>query len=241
MQGRRYEGVQIPSRPHHYTLRKLLYSEDRGIEALKPSRGILIQVGIMDGEHRLHIAVRKTLKEVEARYESLTFRYDTACRGSGESEHLHQLPLFVEEEKSLVTKYCQVDALALKTVDGEPEVVLIIEIEETGISQIKILGKVLASAMCRFYIHDAEGGKPIPISRDALFIQVIRERNEGKHKREKWDDIKERVRGVLPVKRSRIRYYSLIHGSLSDFEEGGGGAVTLRREIESHLAREKRQ
>lgn len=186
----------------------------------------------------MHTAVKKILGGMET--DSLVFRFDTACGHSDKSEHRHQLPLYVEGERSLVTKYCQVDVLALKTVDGEPEVAVIIEIEETGISQIKILGKVLASSLCRFYIHDEEGAKPIPISRNALFIQIVREKEEGKHKRKKWDDIEDRVERALPIDGSGIRRYRLIHGSLEDFEPGSRGATSLTSEIEAHLVHERR-
>lgn len=199
---------------------------------IDPPRG-----GSTTAEHPMHIAVKKILEEMEI--DSLVFKFDTACEHSDEPEHHRQLPLYVERERSLVTKYCQVDALALKTVDGELEVAVIIEIEETGINQIKILGKVLASALCRFYIHDEEEGKPIPISKNALFIQIIRETDESEHKRKKWNDIEERVNGVLPIEGSRICRYRLIHGSLEDFERGGRGATSLRSEIEAHLERER--
>ena len=189
----------------------------------------------MAERHPLHIATKRILKEVSTEFDSIEFLFDTACDSPNTQERSHQLPLFVDRDKNNVTKYCQVDSLALRASGGRKEVAVIVEIEESGISQIKILGKVLASAVCQFYIHDTEGGIPIPIAKGASFIQILRERGDGQKKRQKWKDIERRIDGMLPIGGSRIHHYRLLHGTLNDFRLGGRCETDLKRVVEDHL------
>jgi len=187
-------------------------------------------------KHQLHTKTGDIVRLLEREFaKSCEFLYDRACMSGDEPLVAHQLPLFIGNERTSPEKYCQVDILILRKLpDGRKEIAVIIEIEETGISQIKILGKFLASALCKNYLYDSEE-HPVPLSSDVLFVQVIRERNESKYKRQKWDDIDSRIRAILPIKGSGIIDYRLIHGSLNDFEFDGELSAELSKAVADHL------
>ena len=187
-------------------------------------------------KHPLHTITGDIARVLERKFaKSYEFLYDKACMKDDEPSAAHQLPLFIGNKRTSPEKYCQVDVLILRKLPkGKKEIAVIIEIEETGISQIKILGKFLASALCKNYLYKSEE-YPVPLSNSVLFVQVIRERNESKYKRQKWDDIDSRTRAILPIKDSGIIDYRLIHGSLEGFKSSGKLSAELSKAIADHL------
>ena len=187
-------------------------------------------------KHPLHTITGDIVRILERKFgKSYEFLYDRACMKGDEPSVAHQLPLFIGNKRTSPEKYCQVDVLILRKLPKEKkEIAVVIEIEETGISQIKILGKFLTSALCKNYLYESEE-LPVPLSSSVLFIQVIRERNESKYRRQKWDDIDSRTRAILPIKGSGIIDYRLIHGSLEDFDSGGRLCAELSKAIADHL------
>jgi hypothetical protein len=98
---------------------------------------------------------RKTLEEFGS-----NALLDSAC-GEG-----HNLPLFYSEEKSCETESCNADMLILK--DGKVKVVF--EITETNVRPTQICGKMLTSALSKYYIYR---DKKYLLASSTMFIQVI--------------------------------------------------------------------
>ncbi|MCX7861630.1 MAG: hypothetical protein N2449_01385, partial [Bacteroidales bacterium] len=75
---------------------------------------------------------------------NLTIILDKACGGT------QNVQLFLYPNKTFGNKVCQVDILILEN----DEIQVIIEIEESEITPVKILGKFFASAIAKYYIHE---------------------------------------------------------------------------------------
>jgi len=135
---------------------------------------------------------------------------DPACGG------LQNVPLFCLEVKSNKTEYCNVDLLILKN----NKIRVIIEIEETDITPIKICGKFLTSALSRYFIHESENNIPIGMSDSVSFIQILNTARlkAGAAKIEQWKNLQKSIVDTLPIKGSKIREYKLLYGNVSDFE-----------------------
>jgi len=67
---------------------------------------------------------------------------DKACGGN------QHIPLFCTSEKSRETEYCNVDMMILKN----DKIKVIVEIEESNVKPTQICGKLLTSALSRFFI-----------------------------------------------------------------------------------------
>ena len=113
--------------------------------------------------HPLHKEIGK--RAVEAFGSNVLL--DPAC-GCG-----HDLPLYANEEKAKESEFCEVDMLILK---GE-EVKVIFEIEEANIKPTQICGRMLTSALSKYYIfkgtNSPDEGKKYPISSSTMFVQVV--------------------------------------------------------------------
>ncbi len=135
---------------------------------------------------------------------------DAACGGN------QYIPLFVSEEKSRSTKYCDVDLLVLK----EGKIKIIIEIEETNIKPIQICGKFLASALSQYYIHKSMNANPVGMHNSVTFIQIL---DSSKLKTDETSKFKQRenlensINSILPVKESNVTKYRLFYGDISHF------------------------
>jgi len=136
---------------------------------------------------------------------------DPACGGE------QNVPLFCSEDKSNKTEYCNVDLLILK----DHKIRVIIEIEETDITPIKICGKFLTSALSRYFIHESENNIPRGMSVSVSFIQILNTARlkAGAAKSNQWKNLEESIRNTLPIEGSRIRRYKLLYGNVSDFED----------------------
>ena len=114
--------------------------------------------------HPLHEKVGDLLKDF-AKENGFIVRLDKACGGE------QYIPLFLDS-KSNATCLCNVDAVLLKEVNGNKEVVAVIEIEESGFIPTKICGKFLTTALSNQYDHRNDGNiilKPNSVK----FIQIV--------------------------------------------------------------------
>ena len=163
-------------------------------------------------EHPLH----KIVGECIDRYRFLNCRIikDSACGGQ------HNVPLFCSENKANKTEYCNVDLLILK----DDKIRVIIEIEETDITPIKICGKFLTSALSCYFIHESENNIPIGMSNSVSFIQILNTARlkAGAAKIEQWENLEKSIMNILPIEGSKIRKYKLLYGDVADFNGGDG-------------------
>jgi hypothetical protein len=149
--------------------------------------------------HPLHLAVAEEIhRRLDNRFKLIR---DPACGGK------QQIPLFVGQRKSSKTRMCCVDLLVLSS----GTVRAIVEIEESGFLPTKICGKFLQAALATHFIHDLNIEPGIPYADEVLFIQVLDGSKfpKGSHKDSQANLIEEKIRNILPVRRSRITEYRL--------------------------------
>lgn len=132
---------------------------------------------------------------------------------SSECGREQKIPLFCSNITKKNTKYCEVDLLFIKN----NKIKVILEIEESGITPIKIFGKFLTSALSSIYfyknsIHEMDNS--------VVFIQIVCTKLKDKHsKREQLTNIKNSIQNIIPVQGSKIERYKLFCGSNSDFDK----------------------
>jgi len=138
---------------------------------------------------------------------------DQACGGR------QHIPLFVSPDKSFETQICNVDLLVLK----DQKIRLIVEIEESNVKPTNICGKLLCSALTRYYIHESED-TPIAMDDCVTFIQVVDARKLKKDKTSKfkqWKILQSSIATVLPFQGSSIKEYRIFYhdqiGDLTSF------------------------
>ena len=142
--------------------------------------------------HPLHDKLGNELKQIPG------VILDTACGGN------HALPLFCDEKKCAETEFCDVDALIVK--DGKVKV--IIEIEEADIKPNQICGKILTSALSKYYSYKNE---KYYFDESVSFIQVVDtcKIKTGSKKANQWINLEKAIKEVLPIPRTKISNYRL--------------------------------
>ncbi len=116
----------------------------------------------------------------------------------------HRIPLYCSDKNKNATKYCDVDLLILK----DEKIKVIIEIEESDITPIRIFGKVLASALSSYYIYDSKYG----MDNSVKFIQILNasKLEEGSSKREQFNNIQKSIQDRIQDKKfTKIKEYEL--------------------------------
>ena len=162
--------------------------------------------------HRLHL---KATELIEGQLSDLWDQKvrlvkDQACGGH------QQIPLFLNENKSRKTELCKVDLALIK--DGQIEV--IIEIDNK-IIPTQICGKFLTSALSSFYIHRKES-KPIPLSDDVLFVQILDSgfdhlvEKEKTAKIEQGRNIERSIQDLISKLDLKVRTYKLFWAAEDD-------------------------
>ena len=138
---------------------------------------------------------------------------DSACI----DKNGHNLPLFYKGEKSLATRFANVDILILDEV--KKTIKVIIEIEESNVKPLHIFGKVFAATSCSHYIY---GNSEFEMSDNILFIQVLESKHLEKSKKsEQWKHVEEAIKNILIVQRNKFQNYKLIYGDSKSFQKGG--------------------
>lgn len=129
----------------------------------------------------------------------------------------HRIPLFCSEKNSNKTKYCNPDILILK----DNKIRVIIEIEESDITPVRICGKFLTSALSSCFIHKSSNNVPLKMSDSVTFIQILNAlwlKNKSS-KLDQGKNLEKSIKNILPVKESKIKKYQLFYGTVSDFED----------------------
>ncbi len=135
---------------------------------------------------------------------------DEDCGGT------QHIPLFVSENKSRKTEYCNVDLLVLK----KGKIKIIVEIEETKIGPTQICGKFLTSALARYFIHETMKDKLVGMHDSVTFIQILdssKLKAERTSKFTQGENLERSINNILPVKESNITDYKLFYGDRSYF------------------------
>lgn len=156
--------------------------------------------------HPLHKIIGRYMDEVN--FPSCVVLKDPACGGQ------QHLPLFISQEKSRKTEYCNVDLLILKN----NQVRVIIEVEESDVKPTQICGKFLTSALSSYFIHEKYNNDPIAIV-DALFIQILDTTvlKAATSKIEQWRNLESSIQSLLPLRKSAITKYRLFWGDSKEF------------------------
>jgi len=160
-------------------------------------------------EHKLHKVIADCINRTNL--PNCRIIRDPACGG-------HQnIPLFYSNIQSRKTRYSIVDILILKN----NKIKVIIEIEESDVTPVRICGKFLTSALSSHFIHESEKNIPIEMDKSATFIQILDSSRlkKGSSKIDQWNYLKESINSILPMKDSRILKYKLLYGKTKDFSD----------------------
>ncbi len=179
-----------------------------------------------ENNHPLHRKIGEYLeKQFNNSNNNITLLLDDACGGK------QKISLFLADDKTRGSRLCQVDAMILKN----NEIKIIIEIEETDLAPINILGKLFAPTIAKYYIHDKEE-RAITMADDVCFIQVVdtKKLSENSKKFEQFEnienaisEIKEATKGIKNAIENNellknffsIKSYKIIPGKLEDKEK----------------------
>jgi hypothetical protein len=175
--------------------------------------------------HPLHIAVGTRIAEADL--SDCAVVRDPACGGS------QNIPLFCDSKKSNSTEYCDVDIIILKDKRAR----VIIEIEEANVTPVQVCGKFLASALSSYFIHQKWGS--LEMGDSVLFIQTLdasKLRLDRTSKMVQWNRVEQSIRGIIPIKGSRICDYRLFQGTIEDFTANSERSKALVGKIQSFLA-----
>lgn len=132
--------------------------------------------------------------------------------------------MFRTANSSREAQYCNVDVLRLQ----DSRVKVIVEIEESGVKPIKICGKMMTSALSKYFIHESQPHASVPMAAKVLFVQVLSLPAHGvtKSRLYQWNNLKMDIREQLPI--GAISHYELLLGSSTDFQgEMGERLVSL--------------
>ncbi|MDD5732976.1 MAG: hypothetical protein PHT64_04175, partial [Bacteroidales bacterium] len=156
--------------------------------------------------HELHNKIGEHLKKVN--FKNVKLLIDPACGGS------QNIPLFLNERKSRETKICNVDFMILKN----ERIKIIIEIEESSKTPHQILGKLMCSALAKFYIHKESNDKIIPMDDNVCFVQILdtRELKIRSKKIPQWINIELAINEILSTFKTNIKTYKLFYGNMED-------------------------
>ncbi|HOH23441.1 MAG TPA: hypothetical protein PLB61_08905 [Bacteroidales bacterium] len=158
--------------------------------------------------HPLHDVIGKHLEKELFDFSNIEVKRDPACGGN------QLIPLFLEEDNTRENKLCQVDLMILK----DDEIKVIIEIEESNIKPVQILGKLFASTLAKNYIHHSNNYQAIKMADDVCFIQVLDTKilKEGSKKEAQWKKIEEKIQGILKKLNFPVKTYKVFYGKLEE-------------------------
>jgi len=163
-------------------------------------------------KHPLHEKIGSLIETSLQSLPDLKIVKDPACCRGDETD-LQQIPLFRTDMKTRHTRYCCVDMLILQ----KGKIKGIIEIEEADIKPTQVCGKLLTSALSRFYIHEKVGGT-IGMADSVFFVQVLdsKKLKAGSVKRKQFMSLEEDIQKILPLKDGRVTLYKLFTGTSDD-------------------------
>lgn len=150
--------------------------------------------------HRLHERIGEEIEKIR---EEIS---DCDVIKSSECGEYHKIPLYCSDKNRKDTHYCDVDLLIIKN----NKIKVILEIEESDITPIRIFGKFLASALSSHYIYNSE---TYEMDNSIKFIQIVdtSKLNDERSKHKQFENIKISIQNIIP-KCSKIKYYELFYG-----------------------------
>lgn len=166
----------------------------------------------MSAKHPLHFKIGKKLEKEFSENVIL----DSACA----NERRQHIPLFLDKDKSLEAKICNVDILVLK----DEKIKIVIEIEESNIKPTQICGKFLTAVLAKYYIHRKKDYAHIQYSEPVLFMQILNNSKlkKGKTKKvEQGKKIEQEISKMINNKgwKYPIKEYRLIYMKTSEINK----------------------
>jgi hypothetical protein len=151
----------------------------------------------------IHKKIGRAFQEFVSQYSNLTLLRDPACEGK------QHIPLVCNPIKSREAEFCNVDMMVLKN----DKIKLIVEIEESNVKPTQVCGKLLTSALAKYYIHNSKNNRPIEMDESVTFLQILDTSKLVKEKTKKtmqWRQLESSINSVLPLKNSRIATYKIL-------------------------------
>lgn len=162
-------------------------------------------------EHRFHQALGKLVNQL-----GLTLGKD--IWKAPECDGPKQIPL-QHCVRSKCVQFCLVDMLII-----QPDMIVVIEIEESDVKPLHLFGKFFATAFSTHF--NGLDIRKLPL----LFIQVVDTSkvnlDEGQ-KDEQWDRIEEILSRYADEQQEKKVRYKMFRGRSADFEEGGQVGTAL--------------
>ncbi len=139
----------------------------------------------MEEEHSLH----KFIGNIVGKWAEGSTNEDNYIQLSPECGGWHKLPLFYYNEAGEGIEFAQADILIIKN----GKVRCIIEIEESGITPIKLIGKFTTSILCNYYEYIERSGLPkaplhLELDERLSFIQIVKDMDSFNKPRSKKPD-----------------------------------------------------
>ena len=132
------------------------------------------------------------------------------------------MPLFYREPKSGKTGFCNVDLLLIK--GGKIKVIL--EIEESDTTPVRICGKFLVTALSNYFNHASYRNEAnVFMDESVTFIQIVDTVNlkMNTSKVDQWKNIEKAIKSILPLINSRVSHYKIFEGTTSQFKKKNSG------------------
>jgi hypothetical protein len=152
---------------------------------------------------------------------------DSACGGD------HNVSMFCSPIIRSDVHFSDADLLITK---GN-KIRVIMEIEESNINPVHIMGKFLGNALSPYHFY-VNGTKNISCTQDStLFIQVCdtKDIKPGSVKKKQFDQIEVSIKKMIPNDKMKIIEYRMIYGTQNDFD--GSQGVALKTIIKEFLSK----
>jgi hypothetical protein len=144
--------------------------------------------------HPFHALIRETV--ARAALPECEVVRDAACGGTG------YVPIFSMPTWSDESKHAQVDILVLRADrSGRRKVRMIIEIERSGLTPVKIIGKFVTSAAASYFMPEP-GASSVEFDGSTVFVQVLdtsRLNIEKTTKPQQFDALEHAIGSLLPL------------------------------------------
>ncbi len=169
-------------------------------------------------DHHLHEQIGYLLQNDEYLIENkYIVEYDPACGGD------HKVSMFCISAPKREFHFSNTDILIIK---GN-KIRVMIEIEESKIEPVHIMGKFLGNALSQYHIYNHTVPNISCSQESTLFIQVCDTKHlqPGSLKREQLEQIEMSINKIIPNDKMKIIEYRMIYGTVNDFDGAQGKAM----------------